>query len=170
MTDGAGVLFEVVDSVGVEVEVNVLVDFSLVEKLVKTEGVDVMVLSVPEMVANRVLGEWVVVNVLSVPPDVDTNVRVRGSVPVGVVTTVCAVSVPPTVVVKLVTGGVVTRVTGVPLIVSTIVVGPGVMVTTVGVPPMLVVMVYDTGWNGAPTGVVTTTCVTGVPPMISTAV
>jgi hypothetical protein len=73
-------------------------------------------------------------------------------------------------VVKLVTGGVITRVTGVPFMVSTVVVGDGVTVITVGVPPTLVVMVKETGRTTAALTVVTTTCVTGLPPTTSTAV
>jgi hypothetical protein len=141
-----------------------------VEMKVLGEGVEVMVLRTPEMVVRKVVGAKVVTKVLKDSGNVDTRVRVMGAVPVGVVTTVIVVSVPPTVVVKLVTGGVVTRVTGVPLMVSTIVVGAGVTVTTVGVPPTLVVMVKVTGWNTAGSAVVTTTCVTGVPPTMSTAV
>ncbi len=78
---------------------------------------------------------------LNVPPDVDTKVKVIGSVPVGVVTMTSVVRVPPKVVVKLVSGGVVTIVTGVPSIVVTKLVGGGVRVTTVGVPPTSLVMV-----------------------------
>jgi hypothetical protein len=170
VAEGAGGLLAVAERVGVDVEVNVLVVPCLVERLVLGEGVDVMVLEIPDRVVVYVVGGMVLVKVLSVAPDVDTNVKVMGSVPVGVVTKVCFPGVPPIVVVKLVTGGLLMMVTGVPSMVSTSVVGGGVKVTTDSVPPILVATVRVTGWNGAPVGVVTSTCVTGVPPTMSTAV
>ncbi|KAL2021630.1 hypothetical protein VTK56DRAFT_6983 [Thermocarpiscus australiensis] len=165
-----GTLPKVEDAVGLKLEVKVLVDPGFVDEIVLGEGVDVIVLRLPHTVVTKVVGDTVLVNVLNPPPGVDTNVSVMGSVPVAVVTSVWVVSVPPAVVVKLVTGGVLNLVTGDQSMVSTIVVGSGVMVMTVGVPPTLVVAVKDTSWNGAPVGVVTTTCVTGVSPTMSTAV
>jgi hypothetical protein len=142
MMEGLGGLVAVAEAVvGMEVDVKVRVDRGLVEKLVLGDGVEVMVRRLPDTVVRKVVAGIVVAKVLSESPDVDTRVRVMGSVPVGVVTKIWVVSVPPAVVVKLVTGGVVTRVTGVPLTVSTMVVGLGVMVMTVGVPPTLVVTV-----------------------------
>jgi len=118
--------------------------------------VEVIVRTVPEMVVRKVVAGKVVVKVLREPPEVERKVSVIGPVPVGVVTTTWVVRVPPMVVVKLVTGGVVTRVTGVPLMVSTMVVGVGVKVTTVGVPPTMVVMVKESGWTPPALAVVTT--------------
>jgi hypothetical protein len=119
----------------------VLVDPDFVERLVEAEGVDVNVVNFPEIVVTMVVGDCVLVYVLKLPSEVETKVRVIGSVPVGVVTIISVVKVPPSVVVKLVTGGVVTLVTGTPLTVVTKVVGGGVKVTTVGVPPTCRVVV-----------------------------
>jgi len=154
----------------VGVALTVLVEPDLVERLVDADGVDVNVVNFPEIVVTTVVGDLVLVYVLKLLPEVETNVRVIGSEPVGVVTTISVVKVPPTVVVKLVTGGVVTLVTGVPSTVVTNVVGGGARVTTVGVPPTSRVVVYVMGWKGAPTGVVMRTWVVGWPPMFVTTV
>lgn len=130
---------------GARVEVNVLVSPEMVESPIDAEGVDVMVVSLPEMVVTSVVGASVRVKVLKLAPEVDTKVRVMGAEPLGVMTTTSTVGVPPSVVVKLVAGGVVTLVTGVPSTVVTKVVGGGVSVTTVGVPPTILVVVYETG-------------------------
>jgi len=141
-----------------------------VERRVVGEGVEVIVLRVPEWVVRKVVGEIVEVRVVRMPEEVVTKVRVIRSVLVGVMTLVLVVRVPPAVVVKEVIGGVVIIVVGVPLMVVTKEVGEGVIVMTVGVPPTLEVMETVMGWKETPPGVDTTTWVTGVPAMSVTTV
>src|SRR5689334_11902943 len=102
MTDGSAVAAPLPVPAGDNVEVKTRVVLGIVEIPVDGEGVDVIVVSFPDMVVTMVVGDNVRVYVLSDPPDVDTKVRVIGAVAVGVITTISAVGVPPTVVVKLV--------------------------------------------------------------------
>lgn len=68
----------------------------------------------------------------------------------------------------MVAGSVVSMVTGVPLMVVTILVGDGVETTTLVEPPMLVVMAYEIGWK--PEDVEVTGTVVRVPPITVTCV